>query len=185
MTFLVRACSNGTADCSMCIAYVGILLDLMSAGYFKPVVSDVATFVVEVVALTNGGGSSSNNNNNGGGGSSGQPSGYGPSSSNNGGSGDYNPNPCGPIGGYQLMNNSGPYIPPLTFAPNSSATPTPTGTYMPGSGARGRISAPKCCPCFQRLVRAYCKMRLQLAVPSPTPARFQVTLSLCKQPNQT
>ena len=60
----------------MCIAYVGILLDLMSAGYFKPVVSDVATFVVEVVALTNGGGS---DNSNGGGGGGSQPSGCGPS----------------------------------------------------------------------------------------------------------
>ena len=127
----------------MCISYVGILLDLMRAGYFKPVVSDVATFVVEVVALGNGGGGS--NNNNGGGGSSGQPSGYGPSSSNSGGSGDYSANPCGPIGGYQLMNNSGPYIPPVTFAPNSSATPTPTWTPMPGSGARGGICAPKPC----------------------------------------
>lgn len=139
MTFWVRVCSNGTADCTGCIAYVGILLNLMSAGYFKPVVSDVATFVVEVVALTNGGGS----NNNNGGDSGSKPSGYGPSSSNSGGRGDYSANPCGPVGGYQLMNNSGPYIPPVTGAPgnwsaNSSATPTPTWTpmSMPGSGAR-------------------------------------------------
>ena len=150
----------------MCFSYVGILLDLMRAGYFKPVVSDVATFVVEVVALSNGGSSSNNN----GGGSSGQPSGYGPSSSNSGGSGGYSANPCGPIGGYQLMNNSGPYIPPVTFAPNASATPTPTWTPMPGSGARGGICAPTPYPCVQRLVRACCKMRPQLAMPSPTPA---------------
>lgn len=143
---MVRACSKGTADCSMCVAYVGILLNLMTAGYFKPVVSDVATFVVEVVALSNGGSS----NNNGGGGGGGKPSGYGPSSSNSGGTGDYNPNPCGPIGGYQLMNNSGPFIPPVTGAPgnwsaNSSATPMPTWAPAPApsAGAHGKSFAPK------------------------------------------
>lgn len=139
---MVRACSNSTVDCTGCVAYVGILLNLMTAGYFKPVVSDITTFVVEVVALSNGG-NNNNNNNGGGGGSNGgsNPSGYGPSSSNTGGGGDYSSNPCGPIGGYQLMNNSGPYIPPVTFAPNASATPTPTGTSMP-SGARGKPFKP-------------------------------------------
>ena len=106
---------------------------------------------------------------------------YGPSSSNSGGSGDYSYNPCGPIGGYQLMNNSGPYIPPVTFAPNSSATPTPTGTAMPGSGARVKtFCAQTLSVCPRGWSGACCKVRPQLAMLSPTPAQSYLALSLCK-----
>ena len=126
---LRRSAANGTVDCTGCIGYVGILLNLMSAGYFKPTVTDISTFVVLVASLANSGGGGGNNNGNN--------NNNGNGNNNNGNSSSNTPplptpgyNPCGPIGGYQFMNSSGPYYPPYQGpAMGPSAGPSMNGSH--------------------------------------------------------